>query len=134
MVLADVFLCGRARSRELCSGRRTRFGFCYQVPQGCYDSEPIRSPFYESPALFRVRRSQVRVDKKATCIAIPPILEANTASPPPYHNHNRDSNHGLIDYIGIFPCCNACHPLVGSLRSLPTTIFVPGLADTTIEG
>jgi hypothetical protein len=47
-----------------------------------------------------------------------------------YHEHDLNSNHDLINYIGILPYYNTLYlPLAGSLLSRSVTIFIPRLAN-----
>jgi len=55
------------------------------------------------------------------------------ASPPACHEHDHNSNHDLINYIGILSRDDTRLPLARSLFPIPTAIFIPGPVNATTE-
>jgi hypothetical protein len=83
-----------------------------------------------SQLLFESAESKFELTKQRRLLQFLSILKATGASSPPYHNYNHDSNHDLINDIGILTCCDACLPLEGTVLPILIMIFMPGPADT----
>ena len=113
--------CAAIGGRDLASAIR---GYRNATTQHLYAVHPTNLQLF-----FESAGAKLEFTKQRLLLRFLSILMATGASSPPYHNHNRDSNHGLIDYIGILTCCNAYLPLIGSVIPIPIKVFIPGLAD-----